>query len=135
MTKVRKAMIGAGFLFAAMFGYGTATVQQPAGPQYTRPVLLQLKAEQGKLAVWLPAMPGLWEYHPFIGETGILDDPKLLLVQGVGPRGDEGLCVVAVKQGDTFTITDHAKSVRELPAGHWTFLRGPDPSDPPIPGA
>jgi len=111
----------------------------------SRACLLQLRAEKGKLAVWIPEQEGLWEYRP-IGRCSMarltvywLDDPKTLLVRG--PAGD-GLCAIvtvdaegAVAGFPTVDGKPEIKSVKELGAAHWTFLRPLRADDPAIPGA
>lgn len=108
-----------------------------------RAKLLQFVAPNHGTAIWLPATEGLWEWQVLTTKDGFwkLRARKLLLVRGCGPRGDDGLCMPVVDEaieGDTSYLcgdTEHVKSVRELPAGYWTFLRPLQAGDPEIPGA
>ncbi len=104
----------------------------------TRPTLLQLRAECNKPAVWLPATPGLWSFSPIREgpRAWLVGDPKLLLVRGCGPRGDDGLCIVVTLDPEgNARPSDEIKSVRELAGGVWTFLRPLKPDDPTWKGA
>ena len=112
---------------------------------------------EGGLDVWLPATEGLCEWRRvvharrFIVQDGqptitveedILGTPKLFIIRGLGPRGDNAVCLPVVRREDGTLEADTSqgaagsvKSCRKLPAGYWTFIRPLQAGDPEIPGA
>jgi len=137
MTRRAKFGTAAAVMASLLLGYGTATITIP--PDIRRPILVQLKIERGRPAVWAPAVEGLWLWQPLVkawSDEWLLTQPKMAIVRGVGPRGDDGLIVVVTQQLDgTLAPSDEIKSIRELASGYWTFLRPLRPNDPMWKGA
>jgi len=86
--------------------------------------------------VWLPVTPGLWRWRRVLPD-GRLAEAKLILVSDPGVRGDNAVCipVEALADGSLKADAEAVKSVRELPAGYWTFVRPLAAGDPEIPQA
>ena len=137
MTRRAKFGTAAAVMASLLLGYGTATITIP--PDIRRPILVQLKIERGRPAVWAPAVEGLWLWQPLVkawSDEWLLTQPKMAIVRGVGPRGDDGLIVVVTQQLDgTLAPSDEIKSIRELASGYWTFLRPLRGDDPTWKGA
>jgi len=81
--------------------------------------------------VWLPVTPGLWRWRRVLPD-GRLAEAKLILVSDPGVRGDNAICIPVEWPADRMLIASEgtARSVRELSAGYWTFLRPPQEGDP-----
>jgi len=132
MSPKQKASLAAAMIASALLG--GAVTQLAIPPDIRRPILVQLKIERGRPAVWAPAVEGLWLWQPLVkawSDEWLLTQPKMAIVRGVGPRGDDGLIVVVTQQLDgTLAPSDEIKSIRELGPGYWTFLRPLRPNDP-----